>query len=263
MPTASRPTCGSYEYQPYGCEKVNSHSDTLPGSLAAWNKMPYVEGAGVIVVNIGMSQLLYARALLSGVPMRMIKPMHGHVHIHLPHPLMCICASSHVPAPVLFQTGFGKSPKQYSNYTVPCAELLHGSAYFWDAGHYGSTDFLTEHEVAAHPNALPGELRVALVFRAIEPEHARFYRTSKHPYRMLSKEHEECVRRLRPEAAIARSRTIVRVLQGLPELAGVLEIRAMIAELVVAGGVSNFPRSRNRGTLPVRERSSARPDVWA
>ena len=54
-----------YEKEPDGCQGVKYHSDTLPVRASDWPKMPYVPGAGVIVVSYGMSQLLYSRLVTS------------------------------------------------------------------------------------------------------------------------------------------------------------------------------------------------------
>ena len=55
------------------------------------------------------------------------------------------------------------------------AELRPGTAYYYDAGAEGSTDWLLRHASCPHWDATPGQMRVAFVFRAIKPEHARDY----------------------------------------------------------------------------------------
>ena len=70
---------------------------------------------------------------------------------------------------------------------VHAADLVHGEAYCWDAGAQGSDDWRYEHTVRQHPDedTNPGEApcqRIAFIFRAIKPAHAREYRTSRWPY---------------------------------------------------------------------------------
>ena len=107
--------------------------------------MPYVDGAGIIVVSMGMSQLLYTQEITSELY---------------------------------------KKPRSYSPLKVPAAELVHGSAYYWEAGAPMSSDWMSRHGISSHPDARPGERRVSLVFRAIRPEHAREYKL-KYPYCMV------------------------------------------------------------------------------
>ena len=64
------------------------------------------------------------------------------------------------------------------------ADLRHGSAFCWDAGAEGSDDFHVKHSVWPHPEASVGEVRIALVFRAMKPEYAHEY-TLKWPYRAV------------------------------------------------------------------------------
>ena len=129
-------------------EHVFWHSDTLAGSEADYTsgKMPYVDGAAILVVMKGMRQMLHTRSLLNG------------------------------PFPN------GTKTYNFENIGVPTIELEDGCAYMWPAGAPGLVDWLTEHMTSAHPDG-PGAgwkgeekpKRWAWVFRAIKPQHAMWY----------------------------------------------------------------------------------------
>ena len=132
-----------------GCDGLNDHSDTKPTNRSDLAKMPYVEGAGILVVSTGMPQLLYTRRITSAL--------------------------------------YSK-PETLSPLEIPTAELVHGSVYYLDAGAVGSTDWLNKHSTWRHPDSRPGERRLAFVFRAIKPEHAREYKL-RYPHRMVDVAH--------------------------------------------------------------------------
>ena len=128
-----------------GCEGLNMHTDTKPTHKSDLPKMPYVEGAGILIASVGMSQLLYTQGITS----------------------------------TLYQ-----KPEKLSSLQIPTVELTHGSAYYWEAGAEGSVDWMCKHGTWKHPDARPGETRIAFVFRAIKPEHMREYK-QKYPYCMV------------------------------------------------------------------------------
>ena len=134
-----------YEYERDGCDGLATHTDTKPTHASDLPKMPYVEGAGVLVVSTGMSQILYTREITSDLY---------------------------------------KKPESVSPLEIPALELVDGGAYYWPAGEAGSTDWMSKHRVGVHPDARPGQRRLAFVFRAIKPEHAREYKLS-YPYCMV------------------------------------------------------------------------------
>ena len=128
-----------------GCEGLNYHTDTKPTNPSDRRKMPYVEGAGILIVSTGMSQLLYTRSITGAL--------------------------------------YSK-PETVSPLEIPSAELVHGSVYYYAAGEPGSTDWLNKHGTWRHPDSRPGERRLAFVYRAIKPEFANEYK-SRYPYCMV------------------------------------------------------------------------------
>ena len=111
-----------YVYEWDGCDGLAYHTDTKPTNKSDLPKMPYVEGAGVIIVSTGMSQLLYTREITSELY---------------------------------------KKPESMSPLAVPAAELVDGGAYYWPAGEEGSVDWMSKHKVGTHPDARPGDRRLA------------------------------------------------------------------------------------------------------
>lgn len=138
-------------------EFVNWHSDTFSASEDQNRVMPYVEGAAVIVVMMGMRQMLHTRAL------------NG--------------------------TG-GQKGYDFEHIGVPAIDLEDGSAYVLPAGEPGSVDYLVEHMTYRHPmhgcgkewEGFDSSRRRVWVFRAIKPEHARWY-SQEWPHRMCPPSH--------------------------------------------------------------------------
>ena len=76
----------------------------------------------------------------------------------------------------------GKKEKLHSH-QFKATELISGGAFCWDAGAEGSDDWGVKHSVhSSHPEAQPGDMRIAFVFRAMKPEYAREY-SVRWPYR--------------------------------------------------------------------------------
>ena len=107
------------KYENDGCEGLNMHTDTKPTNKSDLPKMPYVEGAGILIVSVGMSQLLYTQGITS--------PLY-------------------------------QKPEKLSSLQIPTMELTHGSAYYWEAGAEGSVDWMCKHGTWKHPDARPGEI---------------------------------------------------------------------------------------------------------
>ena len=78
----------------------------------------------------------------------------------------------------------GQKEKMHS-YQYEAAKLTSGGAFCWDAGAEGSDDWRVKHSVWPGPEAQPGEMRIAFVFRAMKPEYAREY-SVRWPYRAVS-----------------------------------------------------------------------------
>jgi hypothetical protein len=142
----------SYTMDDYGnkrCEQIGYHTDTKPHRQRDLEHVPNVKGAAVLVVSYGMPMNLYTR--------RITTPLYAKTNK---------CASQQCPA----------------------AELVHGSAYVWEAGEEGSADWLFKHAVCPHPEGHPGEERVSIIFRALDQANSRWYHTSRFPYCMCEAE---------------------------------------------------------------------------